>query len=92
MEENSAQWLIHLNLWGISAPAMPSSASQPYCPAPVSGGPTTLYINTELFITLLETLTTNICISIPDLAGDTSHLLYRAQPVNAVWGNSRCLL
>jgi hypothetical protein len=26
------------------------------------------------------------------LTGDTSHLHYRAQPVNAVWGNSRCLL
>jgi hypothetical protein len=26
------------------------------------------------------------------LTGDTSLLRYRAQPVNAVWGNSRCLL
>jgi hypothetical protein len=25
------------------------------------------------------------------LTGDTSRLRYRAQPVNAVWGNSRCL-
>jgi hypothetical protein len=24
--------------------------------------------------------------------GNTSRLRYRAQPVNAVWGNSRCLL
>jgi hypothetical protein len=28
----------------------------------------------------------------PYLTGDTSRLRYRAQPVNAVWGNSRCLL
>jgi hypothetical protein len=26
------------------------------------------------------------------LTGNTLHLHYRAQPVNAVWGNSRCLL
>jgi hypothetical protein len=26
------------------------------------------------------------------LTGDTSRLRYRTQPVNAVWGNSRCLL
>jgi hypothetical protein len=26
------------------------------------------------------------------LTGDTLRLRYRAQPVNAVWGNSRCLL
>jgi hypothetical protein len=26
------------------------------------------------------------------LTGNTSHLRYRAQPVNAVWGNSRCVL
>jgi hypothetical protein len=26
------------------------------------------------------------------LTGDTSRLRYRAKPVNAVWGNSRCLL
>jgi hypothetical protein len=26
------------------------------------------------------------------LTGDTLRLHYRAQPVNAVWGNSRCLL
>jgi hypothetical protein len=28
----------------------------------------------------------------PYLTGNTLHLHYRAQPVNAVWGNSRCLL
>jgi hypothetical protein len=28
----------------------------------------------------------------PYLTGNTLHLRYRAQPVNAVWGNSRCLL
>jgi hypothetical protein len=28
----------------------------------------------------------------PYLTGDISRLRYRAQPVNAVWGNSRCLL
>jgi hypothetical protein len=28
----------------------------------------------------------------PYLTGSTPHLRYRAQPVNAVWGNSRCLL
>jgi hypothetical protein len=28
----------------------------------------------------------------PYLAGNTLRLHYRAQPVNAVWGNSRCLL
>jgi hypothetical protein len=26
------------------------------------------------------------------LTGDKSRLRYRTQPVNAVWGNSRCLL
>jgi hypothetical protein len=26
------------------------------------------------------------------LTGNTLRLRYRAQPVNAVWGNSRCLL
>jgi hypothetical protein len=28
----------------------------------------------------------------PYLTGNTLHLRYRDQPVNAVWGNSRCLL
>jgi hypothetical protein len=28
----------------------------------------------------------------PYLTGNTLHLYYKAQPVNAVWGNSRCLL
>jgi hypothetical protein len=28
----------------------------------------------------------------PYLIGDTSRLRYRAQPVNAVWENSRCFL
>jgi hypothetical protein len=28
----------------------------------------------------------------PYLTGNTSHVRYRAQPVNAVGGNSRCLL
>jgi hypothetical protein len=28
----------------------------------------------------------------PYLTGDTTSLCYRAQPVNVVWGNSRCLL
>jgi hypothetical protein len=26
------------------------------------------------------------------LTGNTLHLRYKAQPVNAVWGNNRCLL
>jgi hypothetical protein len=28
----------------------------------------------------------------PYLTANTLHLRYKAQPVNAVWGNSRCLL
>jgi hypothetical protein len=32
------------------------------------------------------------CVGSPYLTGDTSRLRYRAPPVNAVWGNSRCLL
>jgi hypothetical protein len=28
----------------------------------------------------------------PYLTGNTLRLRYKAQPVNAVWGNSRCLL
>jgi hypothetical protein len=28
----------------------------------------------------------------PYFTGNTVHLLYRAQAVNAVWANSRCLL
>jgi hypothetical protein len=34
----------------------------------------------------------NIYISRPYLTGNTIRLHYRAQPFNAVWGNSRCLL
>jgi hypothetical protein len=32
------------------------------------------------------------CVGSPYLTGNTSRLRYRAQPVNVVWGNSRCLL
>jgi hypothetical protein len=34
----------------------------------------------------------NIYKSSPYLTGNTLRLHYKAQPVNAVWGNSRCLL
>jgi hypothetical protein len=34
----------------------------------------------------------DICISSSYLAGNTLHLRYKAQPVNAVWGNICCLL
>jgi hypothetical protein len=30
--------------------------------------------------------------SVPYLTGNTLRLRYSAQPINAVWGNSRCLL
>jgi hypothetical protein len=46
------------------------------------------------FINPLETelLHNFIYRSSPYLTGNTSPLHYKAQPVNAVWGNSRCLL
>jgi hypothetical protein len=34
----------------------------------------------------------NIQESSPYLTGDTFRLRYKAQPVNTVWGKSRCLL
>jgi hypothetical protein len=37
-------------------------------------------------------LLNNIYESSPYLTGNTLRLHYKAQPVNAVWGNSRCLL
>jgi hypothetical protein len=37
-------------------------------------------------------LVNNIYKFSPYLAGSTLRLHYKAQPVNAVWGNSRCLL
>jgi hypothetical protein len=39
-----------------------------------------------------EFLLNNIYKFSPYLTGNTSRLRYKAQPVNAVWGNSRCLL
>jgi hypothetical protein len=39
-----------------------------------------------------EFLLTNIYKSSSYLTGNTLRLRYKAQPVNAVWGNSRCLL
>jgi hypothetical protein len=41
---------------------------------------------------LTEFLLCNIYKSSPYLTGNTLRLRYKAQPVNAVWGNSRCLL
>jgi hypothetical protein len=35
---------------------------------------------------------TAIVVIRPYLIGNTLRLRYKAQPVNAVWGNSRCLL
>jgi hypothetical protein len=34
----------------------------------------------------------NIYKCTPNRTGNTLRLRYRAQPINAVWGNSRCLL
>jgi hypothetical protein len=39
-----------------------------------------------------EFLLNNIYKSRPSLTGNTLRLHYKAQPVNAVWGNSCCLL
>jgi hypothetical protein len=39
-----------------------------------------------------EYLPNNIHKSSPYLTGNTLRLYYKAQPINAVWGNSRCLL
>jgi hypothetical protein len=39
-----------------------------------------------------EFLRNNIHKSSPYLTGNTLLLRYKAQPVNAVWGNSRCLM
>jgi hypothetical protein len=39
-----------------------------------------------------EFLLNNIYKSSSYLTGNTSRLHYKAKPVNAVWGNSRCLL
>jgi hypothetical protein len=39
-----------------------------------------------------EFLPNNIYKSSLYLTGNTLRLRYKAQPVNAVWGNSRCLL
>jgi hypothetical protein len=38
-----------------------------------------------------KTIFSNINKSNSFLTGNTSQIRYRAQPVNAVWGNSRCL-
>jgi hypothetical protein len=48
--------------------------------------------NHELNPIKTEFLLNNIYKSRPYLTGNTLRLHYNAQPVNAVWGNSRCLL
>jgi hypothetical protein len=49
----------------------------------------TTYFNT---LKLYILPTQFICVFRTVLTGNTLRLRYKAQPVNAVWGNSRCLL
>jgi hypothetical protein len=55
-----------------------------------NNGALTLRKNMYMWAVKEETCNTYKCAAY--LTGDTSRLRYIAQPVNAVWGNSRCLL
>jgi hypothetical protein len=46
----------------------------------------------SLFVVRTVRNTQMHCVGSPYLTGNTSRFRYRVQPVNAVWGNSRCLL
>jgi hypothetical protein len=50
------------------------------------------FASTSLYIFVLNPLKTEFLHSSVHISGNTSRLRCKAQPVNAVWGNSRCLL
>jgi hypothetical protein len=55
--------------------------------------PSRLMLFGETVIAVRTVRNTQIhCVGSPYLTENTLRLRYRAQPVNAVWGNSRCLL
>jgi hypothetical protein len=92
VEKREILTLPGLELRPLGLPARSQSLYLLSYPGSFGGRGADVFLSGFLNSLSIEFLLNNIYKSSPYLTGNTLHLHYKAQPVNAVWGNSRCLL